>query len=57
MRRQRPAKPRKPGPDISRADFTQCIIALDRGWPIEDVVVRLVEESSKAYEKARNTRC
>ena len=38
------------GPDISRADYTFCLIALDWGWSAEDVEARLTEESSKAWE-------
>jgi hypothetical protein len=37
-------------PDISRADFTWCMIAVDWGWGIEETAARLMEESSKARE-------
>jgi hypothetical protein len=37
-------------PDISRADFTFCLLAIDWGWAIEDTAARLMEESSKAQE-------
>jgi hypothetical protein len=37
-------------PDISRADFTWCLIAIDWGWSIEDTAARLMEESPKARE-------
>jgi hypothetical protein len=37
-------------PDISRADFTWCMIAIDWGWSVEDTAARLMEESSKARE-------
>jgi hypothetical protein len=38
------------GPDVSRADFTFCLISLDWGWSFEDAVGRLLEMSSKARE-------
>ena len=38
------------GPDISRADFTWCMIAIDWGWSIEETAFRLMEESAKARE-------
>lgn len=37
-------------PDISRADFTWCMTAIDWGWSIEDTAARLLEESTKAKE-------
>jgi hypothetical protein len=37
-------------PDISRADFTFCLLAIDWGWNIEDTTARLLRESSKARE-------
>ena len=37
--------------DISRADFTWCVIAIDWGHSIEEVAARLMKESEKA---ARN---
>jgi len=37
-------------PDISRADFTWCMIAIDWGWSIEETASRLQEESAKARE-------
>ena len=45
-----PAKRDQSGPDISRADFTWCLIALDWGWSMEDTAAHLLEESSKARE-------
>jgi hypothetical protein len=36
--------------DISRADFTFCLISLDWGWSIADTAARLLEISSKARE-------
>jgi RepB DNA-primase from phage plasmid len=46
------APPTKDGsrPDISRADFTFCLLALDWGWEIEETAARLMQESSKAQE-------
>lgn len=38
------------GPDISRADFTWCLIAIDWGWSIEETAARLMQESAKARE-------
>ena len=38
-------------PDISRADFTFCLLALDWGWSIEDTAARLMQESSKAHDE------
>jgi len=37
-------------PDISRVDFTWCMIAIDWGHSIEDTAARLMLESSKAQE-------
>ena len=37
-------------PDVSRADFTFCLLAIDWGWSIADTCVRLLEKSSKAQE-------
>ncbi len=37
-------------PDVSRADFTFCLIAIDWGWSVEDTARRLMEESRKAEE-------
>jgi hypothetical protein len=36
--------------DVSKADFTWCMTAIDWGWPVEDTANRLMEESSKAQE-------
>jgi hypothetical protein len=38
------------GPDISRADFTFCLLALDWGQTQEATAARLMEESPKAKE-------
>src|SRR5271170_4893271 len=40
----------KSGPDISRADFTFCMIAADWGWSVEEIEARLMGASSKAQE-------
>jgi RepB DNA-primase from phage plasmid len=37
-------------PDVSRADFTFCLLAIDWGWSIEETCGRLLEKSSKARE-------
>jgi hypothetical protein len=37
-------------PDVSRADFTWCMIAIDWGWGVEQTAARLMEESAKARE-------
>ena len=49
------AKPRRDGngSDISRADFTWCMIAADWGWTVEEVAARLMELSRKAQENGQ----
>jgi hypothetical protein len=37
-------------PDISRADFSFCLLALDWGWGVEETATRLMQESGKARE-------
>jgi hypothetical protein len=37
-------------PDISRADFTFCLLAIDWGCSIEEAATRLLQESGKARE-------
>jgi len=37
-------------PDISRADFTFCLLAIDWGWTVEQTAARLMQESGKAQE-------
>ena len=37
-------------PDISKADFTWCMMAIDWGWSVTATAARLMEESSKAQE-------
>jgi hypothetical protein len=44
------------GPDISRADFTWCRVALGWGFPVEEVAARLLEQSSKAREPGQGER-
>jgi hypothetical protein len=46
------APPAKEGgrPDVSRADFTFCLLAIDWGWSAEEAACRLLEESPKARE-------
>jgi len=36
--------------DVSRADFTFCLLALDWGWSVADTCQRLLQKSSKARE-------
>jgi hypothetical protein len=36
--------------DISRADFTWCMIAIDWGWSVTATAARLLEQSCKAQE-------
>jgi len=47
---QAPEKHGGGGKDISRADFTWCMIAIDWGWGIEATAARLMEVSTKAQE-------
>jgi hypothetical protein len=37
-------------PDVSRADFTFCLLAIDWGWSVAETCARLLEKSSKARE-------
>ena len=37
-------------PDVSRADFTFCLLAIDWGWGVEETAARLLQESGKAQE-------
>jgi len=41
-------------PDISRADFTFCLLALDWGWSVAATAARLMQESSKAKENGED---
>jgi hypothetical protein len=41
-------------PDISRADFTWCMTALDWGHGGDDVAARLMELSDKAKENGQD---
>jgi hypothetical protein len=36
--------------DISRADYTFCLLAIDWGWTAEQTAARLMQESGKAQE-------
>lgn len=40
----------KSGPDISRADFSFCMTAIDWGWSVEETAARLIEMSGKAQQ-------
>ena len=40
-------------PDISRADFTFCLLALDWGWGVAETADRLMLESGKARENGQ----
>jgi hypothetical protein len=48
--RNAPLRQRGDRPDISRADFTFCLVAIDWGWSIEETRQYLLEKSSKARE-------
>lgn len=37
-------------PDISKADFTWCMIAIDWGHSIQETAIKLMERSAKAHE-------
>lgn len=37
-------------PDVSRVDFTWCMVAADWGFGVVEIAARLMEESSKAQE-------
>jgi hypothetical protein len=41
------------GPDRSMADFFWCMMAVQRGWSIEETANKLLEVSPKAQERAR----
>jgi len=41
-------------PDVSRADFTFCLLAIDWGWSIQETCQRLLEKSSKAGENGED---
>lgn len=41
------------GPDRSLADFMWCKWSVERGWDIDEIVVKLLEVSEKAQERAR----
>jgi hypothetical protein len=48
---QAPAAREGGRPDISRADFTFCLLAIDWGWSVEETAGRLMQESGKAWEE------
>ena len=37
-------------PDISKADFVWCMIAIQWGWSVDETARRLMHESAKARE-------
>lgn len=41
-------------PDVSRADLTVCLLAIDWGWSVADTCARLLESSSKPVRMARH---
>lgn len=43
-----PRAHRSDRPDVSRADFTFCLLAIDWGWGLDETCQRLLEKSSKA---------
>lgn len=49
------APPRHQGdrPDVSRADFTFCLLAIDWGWSMAETCERLLEKSSKAHANGK----
>ena len=49
--RRRPAAADRP--DISRADFTFCLLAMDWGWSVEETADRLMLESGKAHKNGK----
>ena len=48
-----PLAHRSDRPDISRADFTFCLLAIDWGWSTEETCERLLEKSTKARENGK----
>jgi RepB DNA-primase from phage plasmid len=48
-----PLNSEETGPDTSRADFVWCMTALTWGWGKDEIVARLMEESSKARTNGR----
>ena len=44
---------RQDKPEISRADFTWCMTAIDWSWSVDDTANRLLEESAKAQNGER----
>jgi hypothetical protein len=52
--RNAPKAHRADRPDVSRADFTWCMTAIDWGFGIEDTAAQLMQESGKAKENGRD---
>ena len=48
-----PLKKQGNGPDRSLADYMFCRWAAQRGWPAEEIAIKLTEVSTKAQEQAR----
>jgi hypothetical protein len=44
---------REGGPDRSKADFTWCMFAAQRGHSVKNIAARLLEVSAEAQENAR----
>jgi len=44
---------REDGPDRSKADFTWCMFAAQRGHSVKNIAARLLEVSAEAQENAR----
>lgn len=44
---------REDGPDRSKADFTRCMFAAQRGHSVKNIAARLLEVSAEAQENAR----
>jgi hypothetical protein len=45
-----PARHGEDRPDVSRVDFTFCLLAIDWGWSVAETCARLLEKSNKAQE-------
>jgi|SRR4029077_15544149 hypothetical protein len=48
-----PAHRNSKRPDVSRADFTFCLLAIDWGWSLTETCQRLLEKSCKARENGQ----
>lgn len=49
-----PMNSEESGPDISRADYTFCMIAISWGWTADEAADRLMEESAKAQKNGKS---